>query len=412
MPISVSCPGCEKTLKAKDELAGRRVKCPACGEVVTIPSNSRPGQTQKAKYDSLHERCLHADPAELRAFLYQREFTLIDSHLSPPEQGTAPYMHRVNDFDMVVAFTSNEHAGTFAGAVSDVFGEEGIDGFVVSGEDLIKFLPEGCGVLFNPETDEIAVLEPFRVEQIKSLKSKPVLSAARPTKSGDTGSQAEVVRRRGMQRLQRDGFRPADWLPLPDMNRTVRPPAEITARLMALSAVFAWVSAPESAIDSERLRQHVQENRLRRWLTDEEIEILSMDRGDAHETHVDAIGWKLENMWPLAWVLGFEEEPDCEASQIDDDITQAIVRKYLAELEKNVEEMVRRSKPRSAKEVIVLEDLFYCAHNAVRSAQLGKQTVPDGFDPLSHGGAIHERRHSLTWCLSPGTAWDDTDLST
>lgn len=28
------------------------------------------------------------------------------------------------------------------------------------------------------------------------------------------------------------------------------------------------------------------------------------------------------------------------------------------------------------------------------------------------GGAIHERRHSLTWILSPGIDWDDTDMST
>lgn len=55
---------------------------------------------------------------------------------------------------------------------------------------------------------------------------------------------------------------------------------------------------------------------------------------------------------------------------------------------------------------------FYCCHNAVRSAQLGGKTVPDGFHPVMNGGVIHERRHALTWCLSPGVAWDDTDLST
>ncbi|HEX5273050.1 MAG TPA: hypothetical protein VFW33_21280 [Gemmataceae bacterium] len=37
MPIAFSCP-CGRALRVKDELAGRRVKCPACGEALTVPS--------------------------------------------------------------------------------------------------------------------------------------------------------------------------------------------------------------------------------------------------------------------------------------------------------------------------------------------------------------------------------------
>lgn len=37
MPISIQCPGCHKSLKAKDELGGKRVKCPACGTAVVVP---------------------------------------------------------------------------------------------------------------------------------------------------------------------------------------------------------------------------------------------------------------------------------------------------------------------------------------------------------------------------------------
>ncbi len=38
MPISVTCPGCGKRLKAKDSLAGRMVPCPACGTKLVIGS--------------------------------------------------------------------------------------------------------------------------------------------------------------------------------------------------------------------------------------------------------------------------------------------------------------------------------------------------------------------------------------
>ena len=36
MPISGTC-ACGKDYKFKDEFAGRRAKCPACGQVVMIP---------------------------------------------------------------------------------------------------------------------------------------------------------------------------------------------------------------------------------------------------------------------------------------------------------------------------------------------------------------------------------------
>jgi hypothetical protein len=44
MPISVKCPNanCGKALKVKDELAGKKVKCPGCATVIAIPSPEEP----------------------------------------------------------------------------------------------------------------------------------------------------------------------------------------------------------------------------------------------------------------------------------------------------------------------------------------------------------------------------------
>jgi uncharacterized protein (TIGR02996 family) len=33
---------------------------------------------------------------------------------------------------------------------------------------------------------------------------------------------------------------------------------------------------------------------------------------------------------------------------------------------------------------------------------------PAGFHPVLHGDAVDERRHSLSWCIAPNVAWDDT----
>ena len=81
-------------------------------------------------------------------------------------------------------------------------------------------------------------------------------------------------------------------------------------------------------------------------------------------------------------------------------------------VESTLDTMLAGTSPRSPDEVISMEYRFYCAHNAVVSARMGSDTVPEGFDAAVDGAAIEERRRSLTWCLSPDIEWDETDLST
>lgn len=50
MPIITSC-ACGKTLRAKDEFAGKRLKCPACGQVITIPTQAEEPPLADAKDD-------------------------------------------------------------------------------------------------------------------------------------------------------------------------------------------------------------------------------------------------------------------------------------------------------------------------------------------------------------------------
>ena len=38
MAIEFSCPKCKKKLKVKDELAGKKIKCPGCGSPAAVPA--------------------------------------------------------------------------------------------------------------------------------------------------------------------------------------------------------------------------------------------------------------------------------------------------------------------------------------------------------------------------------------
>jgi DNA-directed RNA polymerase subunit RPC12/RpoP len=38
--VSFACAGCGKTVKARAELAGKKVKCPQCGQVIPVPPSN------------------------------------------------------------------------------------------------------------------------------------------------------------------------------------------------------------------------------------------------------------------------------------------------------------------------------------------------------------------------------------
>jgi hypothetical protein len=416
VPISVQCPACQKKLKARDDLAGKRIKCPACGQPVLIPSVPSAAAVEIARTAGqlLIDAAVADDAGEVARLLNQVDFTMAEDCDESDGDDKAALVVEVDDFPAMVAFTSDEHAQTFADTDPDLLDADGtMPAFVVSGTDLIANLPEDFGLLLNPESDECAVLTPDLMNRIRTIGGFDTPQTAQRSAATEADSTiTDPVRSEVLAFLEARGFQPARWLPLPDMQRTLRPVDEIVRRLMGLAALFTWVSAPDDAVSKDQLRDYIRENRLRAALTDEEAGIFALPRQQARAEHADSVGWRLENMWPLAWVLGFEPEPDLAASQIDESISREILFEFLAGQERTVEQLVEMSRPRDAAAVIGLEDRFYCAHNAVRSAQLGEPTVPEGFHPVVHGGAVHERRHSLTWCLSPGVAWDDTDLST
>lgn len=117
-------------------------------------------------------------------------------------------------------------------------------------------------------------------------------------------------------------------------------------------------------------------------------------------------------MLPLAWILGFNQVPKTDGMMMDGEPIGELITQFIGDLDQDLKAWLATKTLRPLQKIVEMEDRFYCAHNAVRSAQLGHATVPKQFHPMVNGGVIHERRHALTWALSPGVAWDDTALST
>lgn len=235
-------------------------------------------------------------------------------------------------------------------------------------------------------------------------------------------STQQTMRDANIAFLNEHGFKPATWMPLPCAvgqqaeaigfaGGTLRPEVEIANRLLCHCAVLAWGLAPSEYADA--IARFISDNNLREHMTKDELKIINMDKDQANEKYAHIVGWRLENMWSLAWVLGLADEPSATTGQLSQEASRSLMALFLPEFSPTAQSLLAQGKTQPIENIIRMEDLFYLAHNAVRSGQFGHpEMLPDNFDPIRDGGAIHERRHSLTWCLAPGSEWDETDLST
>lgn len=280
-----------------------------------------------------------------------------------------------------------------------------------------KFAAAGCALLImHCKRQDEPGSGPYMIAQdelrVNATYQDPTLRD--PAKPDPAGMR---VRTKSLELLHEIGFKPAESLPTAGHRAGVsgspRPASQVAKRLLALAAAIEWVLKPEEKLPSATIEAFVSKGDLRSQLTLEERGMLVLSREDALKRHGDTIGWRMENVWPLAWALGFTQPTSPAYDQVGREVMQAIMRDFLPSFESDPRAWVEQAKLRPTAELIELEDLFFCAHNAVRSAQLGDASkVPKAFHPVLHGGAVHERRHALTWILSPGVVWENTDLST
>jgi len=236
-------------------------------------------------------------------------------------------------------------------------------------------------------------------------------------KPEDKDEDGEALRAATLGRLRDSEFTPPDVLPTqakrPGVSKKLRPLHELAGRAMALKAVYTWSTKTNAEVPSATVKAYVGRSSLERYLNPTELDILALERGAAIAGHAANARYRLENLWALAWVLGFDKEPPFTGGRVSSELETALLGTFVAEWDGNLKAYVGQLSPRSDKEVAALEDVFYCAHAVARAMAGGKRkSAPETFDIDIDGGTIHERRHSLSWALSPGTPWDQTDLTT
>ncbi|SEB87318.1 protein of unknown function [Tenacibaculum sp. MAR_2009_124] len=289
------------------------------------------------------------------------------------------------------------------------FGE---DFDVISGKCTMKLIRLDVKEKYRPKVDiETVVSAFFKMLDEEDLEEKTNEGEIKPHPDLEKFKQVPWMtdlRLNNVSICLNAGFRPSNSLPT-EFERKLRPSIEIAQRLNAIKALVLWLMVPQENLESDIIINFIEKNDLKGFMSEEEKEILNGSRDD--EQARNAIGWKFENAWSLAWYFGYTE-PEITGQMMSGEQMQEIMQDFSCPLDENIVNWTKNKQTLSESELLRKEDLFYCLHNAVRSAQLGRKTVPKGFDPMGNGGVIHERRHSLTWMLSKGLNWEETDLST
>ncbi|MDA8744669.1 SseB family protein [Rubripirellula amarantea] len=104
------------------------------------------------------------DPAKIRELMAKAEFVLIsmsDGNEDEDDDGGGALTAEIDGHEALVIFTSEELAGQFVNEQEDLFEDtEEVEGLVVEGEALLEYLPEGFGMLIDPEFESSEMIEP------------------------------------------------------------------------------------------------------------------------------------------------------------------------------------------------------------------------------------------------------------
>ncbi len=111
---------------------------------------------------------------EIRKLILAGEFVLIsvvdeteDGEEVDDEDSYGALTAEIDGFEALVVFTSEKIAGEFVNDQDDLFGDgEEVEGIVVEGDALLEYLPEGFGMLIDPEFEDACVIDPALATQV------------------------------------------------------------------------------------------------------------------------------------------------------------------------------------------------------------------------------------------------------
>jgi hypothetical protein len=207
------------------------------------------------------------------------------------------------------------------------------------------------------------------------------------------------------------GFRVSKGLPISEWNENDFDILRVAKRLMAVKLLFCYVSIPKDNLPTDRIQNCITVNKLGRYFTQSEKEMITQNRDDSHKANLDKVGWKLENILGLSYVMGFDRLSEMGLEMCGGDHARELIFNETPRIDGGLTDWLNGVHPRRFQEIVIAEDFYYCWHNATRNIAFSGLPNPVDLNPAILVGLIQERRMALTYSLSK-CEWDDTGLST
>ncbi|MDE0863765.1 MAG: hypothetical protein OSA98_08255 [Rubripirellula sp.] len=122
---------------------------------------------------NLHDAITEGNVPELHTKILASEFVLLSTSQSEDseDENIGALTAEIEDFEVLVAFTSEENAKNFVQEMGELFAEdESVDGILVEGAAMLEYLPEGYGLLLDPELENASIMDPRMTADIMALQ--------------------------------------------------------------------------------------------------------------------------------------------------------------------------------------------------------------------------------------------------
>lgn len=122
----------------------------------------------------VHEAITNGNVPDIHSKIIASEFILLST--SKPgeneEESVGALTAELEEVDVLIAFTTEENAKAFVDVMDDLFAaDESVDGILVNGSAMLEYMPDGYGLLLDPEIEPCSLLSPDVTASVLALQS-------------------------------------------------------------------------------------------------------------------------------------------------------------------------------------------------------------------------------------------------
>ncbi len=182
------------------------------------------------------------------------------------------------------------------------------------------------------------------------------------------------------------------WLPSIEKFTKIRPVEEVTERVAALTLIaLKGQRAPESLVNSVSKTLQGQQ-----FFTAQERSLYCQESPEEHEL-IDAT-WRYEGIGLLLWSLSLIDSLGLPKMPFDLEDIIPVLSSH------SIEELSKRAKKRSIREIEEQVDLYYQLNWACTEARIRKSSIRN-----LDASVVYERLYALNW-LTSNINWDDVQV--